>query len=276
MSAAPGRSQASSHRSAQGEGTLMSAAPVASLGVTFDNGVLHLELRRADKGNALSAELVVALTAAVQQAYAAAPRLLLISAAGKHFCTGFDLSALDQESDDSLLARFTRVELMLQAIHAAPFPTLALGHGRVMGAGADLFCACSERWIVGDASFAFPGAAFGLVLGTTRLAAIAGPERAREWVESGALIDASNALADRLATRQLAQHEREAALAHRIERAQRLDAATAGGVHRAIDGVRRSRGDAGDAEDLARLVQSAARPGLKGRISAYRASQLRR
>lgn len=250
--------------------------PVASLGVTLDSGVMHLELRRADKGNALSADLVVALTAAVQQARECAPRLLVISGAGKHFCTGFDLSALDQENDDSLLARFTRVELMLQAIHAAPFPTLALAHGRVMGAGADLFCACSERWILDDASFAFPGAAFGLVLGTSRLTAIAGPERAREWVESGALIDASSALAGQLATRRLARGEREAALAQRIARAQRLDAASSSGVHDAIDDVRRSRGDAGDAQDLARLVQSAARPGLKDRISAYRANQLRR
>lgn len=253
-----------------------SPARSTSLGITLDNGVMRLELRRADKGNALSADLVAALTAAMQQAREAAPRLLVISGAGKHFCTGFDLSSLEQENDDSLLARFARIELMLQAIHAAPFPTLALAHGRVMGAGADLFCACSERWIIDDATFAFPGAAFGLVLGTARLATIAGSERAREWVESGVLIDTSIALATGLANRRLAQDEREAAVAHRIARALRLDAATSSGVHKAINGARRSRGDAGDAEDLARLVQSAAYPGIKDRISAYRANQLRR
>ena len=36
---------------------------------------------------------------------------------------------------------------------------------------------------------------------------------------------------------------------------------------------RQPRGPAGDVEDLARLVRSAARPGLRERIAAYRASQ---
>ncbi len=244
--------------------------------LTPDAGVLRLELNRGDKGNALSLDLVAAIADALQQAKDKAVRLLIISGAGKNFCTGFDLSALDRETDDSLLARFTRVELMLQAVHSAPFATLALAHGRVVGAGADLFCACSERWMVGDAAFAFPGSAFGLVLGTARLASTVGPQRAREWVESGALIDGASALAGGLVTRQLAQSECEPALAQRIARAQRLDAPTYSGIHQAIDAVRRPRGDAGDAEDLARLVHSAARPGLKDRISAYRASQLRK
>ena len=251
-------------------------SPSADLLLTHGEGVLHLVLNRGDKGNALSSELVAAISQALQQARDRAVRLLVISGAGKHFCTGFDLSTLDQESDDSLLARFTRVELLLQAIHAAPFATMALAHGRVIGAGADLFCACSERWIVDDASFAFPGSAFGLVLGTARLAATVGSERAREWVESGAQIDASSALVYGLATRLLVQTERDAAVAQRIIRAKRLDEPTYSGIDRAIDSVRRARGDAGDAEDLARLVQSAARQGIKDRISAYRASQVRR
>lgn len=250
--------------------------PSSCLRLSHDNDVMHVVLNRTDKGNALSADLVVALTAAVQQAQETEVRLLVISGTGKHFCTGFDLSALDQESDDSLLARFTRVELLLQAIHAAPFATLARAHGRTMGAGADLFCACTERWIVDDASFAFPGTAFGLVLGTARLADTVGAAQAREWVESGALIDCRSALAAGLATRQLTTGELDAALAERIARARRLDAPTQHGIHQAIDSTRRGRGDAGDARDLVRLVQSAARPGLKTRIAAYRADQTRK
>ena len=137
--------------------------------------VLHLQLNRPEKGNALSTLLVQALTETLETATRDPElRLLVLSGAGRHFCTGFDLSDLDHETDDSLLARFTRVELMLQAVHGAPFATLALAHGRTLGAGADLFAACSERWIVGDASFAFPGAGFGLVLGTSRLASLVG------------------------------------------------------------------------------------------------------
>lgn len=247
--------------------------PVEPLRVLRGEQVMHVVLQRPDKGNALSDALVSALAQAVDAAREARVRLLVLSGEGRHFCTGFDLSKLDQESDDSLLARFTRVELLLQALHAAPFTTLALAHGRTMGAGADIFCACAERWAVGDTSFAFPGAAFGLVLGTARLADAVGPTRTRDWIESGATIGVDAAFEAGLVTRRLAPEALDAALTQLTARARRLDGPTQHGIHDAIDSARRPRGDAGDAQDLMRLVRSAARPGLRERIAAYRAAQ---
>ena len=239
-----------------------------------DGAVLQLELNRPDKGNALSAGLVEALTEAVAQAGIDADlRLLVLSGAGRHFCTGFDLSNLDQESDDSLLARFTRVELLLQAVHRAPFATLALAHGRTLGAGADLFAACSERWIVGDANFAFPGAGFGLVLGTARLAGRVGASQAAAWIEGGVTIDSATACASGLATRQLEAEALDGELAVLHARVTRLDGTTQRAIHAAVQAAERPRGNTGEAEDLARLVRSAARPGLRERIAAYRAGQ---
>jgi len=239
-----------------------------------DGPVLHLQLHRPEVGNALSAALVQALTEAVDAAtHDASVRLLVLSGAGRHFCTGFDLSDLDRETDDSLLARFTRVELLLQAVHAAPFATLALAHGRTMGAGADLFAACGDRWIVGDAGFAFPGAAFGLVLGTVRLTELVGAPHAAAWIEGGQRIDADQALACGLATRHIETEQIDAELGRWGARVNRLDAPTQRAIQAAIAAGRRPRGDAGDAQDLARLVRSAARPGLRDRIAAYRAAQ---
>ncbi|MCY1234638.1 1,4-dihydroxy-2-naphthoyl-CoA synthase [compost metagenome] len=237
---------------------------------------MHVVLQRADKGNALSAALVDELAQTVEAAREAQVRLLVLSGEGRHFCTGFDLSALDDETDDSLLARFTRVELLLQALHAAPFTTLAIAHGRTMGAGADIFCACAERWTVGDTTFAFPGAAFGLVLGTARLADTVGATRTREWIESGMQFGDDIAFEAGLVTRRLAPEELDEALAQLAARSRRLDAPTQRGIHEAIDAAgRRPRGDAGDAQDLMRLVRSAARAGLRDRIAAYRAAQKR-
>ncbi len=44
--------------------------------------------------------------------------------------------------------------------------TVALVHGHVFGAGADLFCACQHRFAASDATFRLPGTGFGLVQGT--------------------------------------------------------------------------------------------------------------
>jgi enoyl-CoA hydratase/carnithine racemase len=253
----------------------MTQAPPKLLRITQHDDVMHVVLQRADKGNALSAELVDELARAVDAACEANVRLFVLSGEGRHFCTGFDLSGLDAETDDSLLARFTRVELLLQALHAAPFTTLAIAHGRTVGAGADIFCACAERWTVGDTSFAFPGAAFGLVLGTARLADTVGATRTRAWIEGGIAIDDGAAFEAGLVTRRLAPEALDEELAQLAARSRRLDAPTQRGVHQAIDTARRPRGDPGDAHDLMRLVRSAARPGLRDRIAAYRAAQQR-
>jgi hypothetical protein len=240
-----------------------------------DGPVLHLQLNRPDKGNALSAALVDALAEAVATAAQDdSLRLLVLSGAGRHFCTGFDLSRLDQETDDSLLARFTRVELMLQGVHGAPFTTLALAHGRTMGAGADLFAACDERWIVGEASFAFRAPASGWCWAPPASRAGGAPPRGR-------LDRVGPADRRRTGLRQRPGHTphrrasprwRMRAPAHARRPARSGHAARHPRRHRGGD----RRGSAGDAEDLARLVRSAARPGLRERIAAYRAAQHKR
>ena len=247
----------------------------AELGVARHGDCLRLTLQRPDRGNALSRALVDALETALAEARRAPPRLLVLQGEGRHFCTGFDLSDLDAETDDSLLARFVRVELMLQSLASAPFPTLAIAHGRVTGAGADLFCACAERWVQGDATFSFPGAGFGLVLGTARLADAVGSARAQDWVMTGAPIDTASARDAGLVTRQAGAGTAEDELARWLPALQRLDGPTHAAIHAASAVARRPRGAVGDYEDLARLVRSAARPGLKERIAAYRAATAR-
>ena len=243
----------------------------SELQITEEGGCLRLALNRPERGNALSRSLVAEIEAALEEARRLKPRLLVIDSTGANFCTGFDLSDLESETDDTLLARFVRVELMLQSVASAPFPTLAIARGHTLGAGADLFCACSRRWIAGDAAFAFPGAAFGLVLGSARLADTLGARTAQDWIQRGAKVDASAALAAGLAHERLAPEALQEAQEALLKLLGRLDEATHASIHEATDGARRPRGAAGDAADLARLVDSAARPGIKARIEAYRA-----
>ncbi|AZG08685.1 enoyl-CoA hydratase/isomerase family protein [Pigmentiphaga sp. H8] len=237
--------------------------PEAVLQIETDagRGVRRILLDRPACGNALSADLVAALAQAVDACVRDDVRSLVIEGAGRHFCTGMDLSALDEETDDSLLARFVRIELLLQAVHQAPFETVAIAHGRVAGAGADLFAACRRRLMRGNASFAFPGAAgFGLVLGTRRLATLVGGDTAQAWIRSGRWIDADEALACGLAQA-------------RIDAADNLDAPS---VHtpdartQALLDLAMQDPRAADL-DLALLTRSAARPGLKQRIQQYAA-----
>lgn len=227
-----------------------------------DGGALTLTLARPERGNALVPELVEALLAAVQGA-AADPTLhtLVLRAEGRHFCTGLDLSDLEASRDGDWLQRLVRIETLLQALWRCPLATVALAQGRAWGAGADLFAACETRIAAPDASFRFPGAQFGIVLGTRRLALRIGSAAARALVLGGGTLDAAEGLAAGLVT---------ALGTEPVITPPAVDPATARAVRAA------SRGDPpGAAEaDLAALVRSAAEPGLKARIQAYRERQL--
>lgn len=236
-------------------------APVA---VEADGAVHTIRLSRPDRGNALGPEMVAAIDAALDGALAAGARLVVLRGEGRHFCTGFDLSDLDALSEGDLALRVIRIEILLQRIHALPVATLVLAGGRVFGAGADLFAACDHRVALAGASFAFPGPAFGLVLGTGRLAGLVGDGAARRLLLAGSAIEAEAALAMGLATQVVEADGAATVIGTARDAAKRLDAPTVAALH-----GRTRRAD--DAGDLAALARSVARPGLKDRIIAYRA-----
>ena len=220
-------------------------------------GITTLTLQRPERGNALGPELVEVLISAAEAAIAdPTVHTLVLRGAGRHFCTGLDLSDLATLSDGDLLLRLVRIETLLALLWHAPIRTVALAHGRTWGAGADLFAVCEQRLVHPDTTLRFPGAQFGIVLGTRRLAERIGVDAARALVLEGGELDAPQALALGLAT-QLGDMAAELA-------APLPDAATARAIRSA------TRADCRDA-DLAALVRSAARPGLQLRITAYRA-----
>ncbi|MEO3475069.1 enoyl-CoA hydratase/isomerase family protein [Roseomonas sp. CAU 1739] len=236
---------------------------------TLQDGVATLWLARPERGNALGAEMVAAIDAALDGAMAAGARLVVLRGQGRNFCTGLDLADLETVTDGELALRIIRIELLLQRIHALPVTTMAVAGGRVFGAGADLFAACDHRLALPGASFAFPGPAFGLVLGTGRLAGLVGDGVARRLLLAGAPVAAEQARAVGLVTEIAEEAALDGALAAARAAASRLDATTVAALHG------RTRRAADDA-DLAALARSLARPGLKARVEAYRAEATRR
>ena len=223
-------------------------------------GITTLTLQRPERGNALGPELVEVLISAAEAAIAdPTVHTLVLRGAGRHFCTGLDLSDLATLSDGDLLLRLVRIETLLALLWHAPIRTVALAHGRTWGAGADLLAVCEQRLAAADTSLRFPGAQFGIVLGTRRLAERIGVDAARALVLEAGELDAMQALALGLVTR-LGDSAPDLL-------APRPDAATAHAIRSA------TRDDWRDA-DLAALVRSAARPGLQTRITAYRARLL--
>ena len=229
------------------------------LTIEHQAGVTLLRLQRPERGNALGPMLVEGLISAASEAFAnASVHTLVLQGEGRHFCTGLDLSDLATLSDADLLLRLVRIETLLAMLWHAPIRTVAQAKGRTWGAGADLLVACEQRLVGSDTTLRFPGAQFGLVLGTRRLAERIGADAARALVLEGGELDATQALALGLASR----------ITDTLALA---PLRTSGDTGRAVRAA--SRSDLRDA-DLAALVRSAAVPGLQQRITQYRASLL--
>jgi enoyl-CoA hydratase/carnithine racemase len=162
--------------------------------------LVTIALARGEKANALSSALVDELHAALDRIAKHGTRVLAIRGEGRNFCAGFDLSNLDAETDESLIARLVCAEELLQAIYYAPFATIALVHGGAYGAGFDLAMACDYRIASGDAKFRMPSWKMGIAIGTRRLASRVGAETAFQCLRSAAVLDAQTALREKFVT----------------------------------------------------------------------------
>jgi enoyl-CoA hydratase/carnithine racemase len=242
----------------------MNASHQAELiSLTFDQVGANITLNRPHIGNALNPDMVSALNTAFDEALQNGARLIIFRGSGKHMCTGFDLGDVETCTDGDLLLRFVRIEQLLQKIFRSPVMTVAIGSGRVYGAGADLFACCDRRIGLPEASFAFPGSGFGLVLGTRRLAERIGRDAARRMLIAGNVIPATEAAGVGLVTDFCDAADLGKLLMEIAAEASRLPAPTVAALH-AVTSL------SDDETDLAALVQSASYPGLKDRIKTYR------
>lgn len=162
------------------------------------------------------------LPAALAALQAAGARAIVLSGAGRHFCTGIDLSVLGGEAlqaEDAACAGRSRLRFIsyvkilqaaMTACEAAPVPVLAAVHGACFGAGVDLVTACDMRYATADARFCVKEADLGLAadMGTlARLPGIVGDGVARDLALTAREMDGEEALRVGLVTRMFGSNE---------------------------------------------------------------------
>ncbi|MFG6561347.1 enoyl-CoA hydratase-related protein [Sulfitobacter sp. 1A15299] len=101
------------------------------------DGVALITLNRADKMNALTTQMRAELTHAVTEGGRAA-RVVVLTGAGRAFCSGQDLA--DRAGGVADLEKTLREEYapLLRAIINCPVPTIAAVNGPAAGAGANI------------------------------------------------------------------------------------------------------------------------------------------
>lgn len=120
--------------------------------------VALVTIDRPERRNALDHDSLTGLEGALGRASEAASRALVLTGAGGHFCSGADLSGVE---DTEFVQALNRV---LAGLRDAPFPTIAAVEGFALGAGTQLAVACDLRVATPDARFGVPAAKLGLMV----------------------------------------------------------------------------------------------------------------
>lgn len=165
------------------------------------SGVGVIELHRPDKFNCLSSGLLAALDAALTAFEGdRGVRVVLLRAAGKHFCTGADLGeVVVARRDRTALAEFiANGHRVLRRLETTPLPVIAAVHGLCLAGGLELTMCCDVVFAAQSAQFGCQHARYGLVPGwggTQRLPRLVGTRRALDLMFSARWLPAQEAQA---------------------------------------------------------------------------------
>ena len=160
----------------------------------------RVTINRPDKMNALNHQTLVELGEALDDVAGDAEiRALVITGAGdKAFVAGADIGELlevaGQAEEASRLAAFGQD--VFRKLDTLGKPSVAMVNGFALGGGCELALACTLRTASTSARMGLPEVSLGIIPGyggSQRLARIAGPGVAREWVLTGDLMGAEEA-----------------------------------------------------------------------------------
>ena len=169
---------------------------------TRDAGVAEIRLDRPDRLNALDATMVADVHRAIDEA--AGARAVVVTASGRAFSAGRDLSDAEPLTEDAEAILRDTFNPLLQRLADIEVPTIAAVQGACLGVGFGIAFACDIVVAADDARIGSPFARIGAVLdsgGHRYLVERLGPHRALELIYTGRLLSGAEAAAIGLVNR---------------------------------------------------------------------------
>ena len=170
-----------------------------NLQLDFAGGVATLTLNRPDKRNAISYELITELLRAFDEVKQSSSRVLILTGAGKAFCSGMDLedlkSLIGRSAEQSMKDSRTMASVF-RSLYEFPKPTIAAVNGAAIAGGTGLALLCDFTLAVPEAKFGYTEVRIGFVPGivSTFLLRQVGEKVARDLLLTGRIFDAEEAL----------------------------------------------------------------------------------
>jgi methylglutaconyl-CoA hydratase len=181
-------------------------APVSGLRMTFktlqlayDSNVATVTLNRPDKRNAISYALIDDLVRALEEVRNSAAHVLILTGAGKAFCSGMDLDnlkALIGRTPEQNLEDSRTMAGLFRSLYEFPKPTIAAVNGAAIAGGAGLALLCDFTLAVPGAKFGYTEVRIGFVpaIVSAFLLRQVGEKTARDLLLTGRIFDTAEAL----------------------------------------------------------------------------------
>lgn len=132
-------------------------------------GVVTVTLNRPEKRNAMSGDLIAALSDMADQLASDASRVVVLTGAGGQFCAGGDLNWMreqTQASEDQRREEATKLATMLGKWNRLPKPVMARIEGSAFGGGVGLACIADIAIATTETKFGLTETRLGLLPAT--------------------------------------------------------------------------------------------------------------
>src|SRR5579871_264338 len=173
--------------------------PYNTLTLTHDGPIATITLNRPDKRNAISYELIDDLLGALAELDKSPAQVVVLTGAGKAFCSGMDLDnlrAITSRSHDDNVRDSQTMARLFRSLYDFPKPTIAAVNGPAIAGGCGLATLCDFTLAVPEAKFGYTEVRIGFVpaIVSTFLLRQVGEKQARDLLLTGRIISAEEAL----------------------------------------------------------------------------------
>jgi len=167
--------------------------------LAYDGGTATITLNRPEKRNAISFELIDDLLRALDEIAKSESIILILTGAGKAFCSGMDLENLKALLDRSPEQNVKDSEIMVRlfrSLYEFPKITIAAVNGPAIAGGTGLALLCDFTLAVPEAKFGYTEVRIGFVpaIVSTFLLRQVGEKQARDLLLTGRLFGPEEAL----------------------------------------------------------------------------------
>jgi len=169
-----------------------------TLRVEAADAVAIITLNRPEKRNAISTEMIEELLAALEECEKSPARVVILTGAGKAFCSGMDLDALKAiaaQSPEQNLEDSRRMARMFRRLYCFPKPLIAAVNGAAIAGGSGIATLCDFTLAVPEAKFGYTEVKIGFIPAIVSVFLIRqiGEKRARDLLLTGRIFDAAEA-----------------------------------------------------------------------------------